>query len=335
MTTRVVSGIIRHPDGTPWAGAAVHWRLLEVFAASDGTYPIDDVTSTADETGFMSQALGVPDDPAAAAHWRCDLPGIAMFACYLSAGVGAMPLGSLIVQALTSGEANSLAVLVDAHASEHASTSALAHVIVDGVTIVIDADGVISSVGADPSGTAVGLVATEATARATADSDHAGAADPHPGYLTAVEGDAAYQPKDSDLTAIAALATTAYGRALLALADAAAGRAALGAAPATPLTQALTDQASIAWNTALGAFATLTIGGNRTLANPTNLTAGASYALKITQDGVGGRTLAYGSAFKWAGGAAPVLSTAIGAVDVLTCISDGTNLYSVLQKAWA
>lgn len=35
------------------------------------------------------------------------------------------------------------------------------------------------------------------------------------------------QPLDSDLTAIAALSTTAYGRALLALADAAAGRTAL------------------------------------------------------------------------------------------------------------
>lgn len=41
-------------------------------------------------------------------------------------------------------------------------------------------------------------------------------------YLTAAEGNAAYQPLDSDLTAIAALTTTAYGRALLALADAAA-----------------------------------------------------------------------------------------------------------------
>jgi len=37
-----------------------------------------------------------------------------------------------------------------------------------------------------------------------------------------------FQPLDSDLTAIAALATTAYGRAFLALADAAAGRTALG-----------------------------------------------------------------------------------------------------------
>lgn len=70
---------------------------------------------------------------------------------------------------------------------------------------------------------------------AAAVAAHAGAADPHPTYLTAAEGAAAFdalgsaaaaqaasQPLDSDLTAIAALATTAFGRALLTLADAAA-----------------------------------------------------------------------------------------------------------------
>lgn len=41
-------------------------------------------------------------------------------------------------------------------------------------------------------------------------------------FLTPAEGNAAYQPLDSDLTAIAALSTTSYGRALLTLADAAA-----------------------------------------------------------------------------------------------------------------
>ena len=45
---------------------------------------------------------------------------------------------------------------------------------------------------------------------------------------SAAAAQAASQPLDSDLTAIAALTTTAYGRAFLALADAAAGRTALG-----------------------------------------------------------------------------------------------------------
>lgn len=44
----------------------------------------------------------------------------------------------------------------------------------------------------------------------------------------AAAAQAASQPLDSDLTALAALATTSYGRAFLALADAAAGRTALG-----------------------------------------------------------------------------------------------------------
>jgi len=44
------------------------------------------------------------------------------------------------------------------------------------------------------------------------------------GYATTAAVAAAYQPLDSDLTAIAALSTTSFGRALLALADAAALR---------------------------------------------------------------------------------------------------------------
>ena len=47
-------------------------------------------------------------------------------------------------------------------------------------------------------------------------------------YYTAAEVDSGFQPLDSDLTAIAALSTTSFGRALLALADAAALRTAGG-----------------------------------------------------------------------------------------------------------
>jgi hypothetical protein len=104
---------------------------------------------------------------------------------------------------------------------------------------------------------------------------------------------------------------------------------------ATISTQTLTDAASIAWNVALGAFASVTLADNRALANPTNLVAGASYALRVTQDGSGNRTLSYGSAYKWSSGVVPVLSTAANAVDILTFISDGTNLYGALQKAFA
>jgi hypothetical protein len=45
-----------------------------------------------------------------------------------------------------------------------------------------------------------------------------------------------FQPLDSDLTAIAALSTTTFGRSLLTLANAAAGRTALGIVDSLPLT---------------------------------------------------------------------------------------------------
>lgn len=58
---------------------------------------------------------------------------------------------------------------------------------------------------------------------------HEGASDPHPTYTTAAELAAFAQPLDSDLTAIAALTTTSFGRSLLTLADAAALLSAAGA----------------------------------------------------------------------------------------------------------
>jgi hypothetical protein len=53
--------------------------------------------------------------------------------------------------------------------------------------------------------TAVAEVATDAAAALAA---HEAAADPHPGYLTPAEGNAAYQPLDAQLTGLAALDTS-------------------------------------------------------------------------------------------------------------------------------
>lgn len=80
---------------------------------------------------------------------------------------------------------------------------------------------------------------------------------------------------------------------------------------------ALTDGATITPDFAATNNFSLTIGGNRTLANPTNITAGQSGAIVITQDGTGSRTLAYGSNWKFPGGTAPTLTTTANAVDVL------------------
>ena len=80
---------------------------------------------------------------------------------------------------------------------------------------------------------------------------------------------------------------------------------------------ALTDGATITPDFAVANNFSVTLGGNRTLANPSNLTAGQSGIITITQDGTGSRTLAYGSYFKFAAGTAPTLTTTASAVDVL------------------
>ena len=78
---------------------------------------------------------------------------------------------------------------------------------------------------------------------------------------------------------------------------------------------ALTDGATITPDFAVANNFSVTLGGNRTLANPSNLTAGQSGSIFVSQDGTGSRTLAYGSQWDFAGGTAPTLSTAASAVD--------------------
>lgn len=62
---------------------------------------------------------------------------------------------------------------------------------------------------------------------------------------------------------------------------------------------------------------TLTLGINGTLANPSNQNIGQGGIIVITQDGTGGRTLAFGSNWKFENGSVPSLTTTANAVDVL------------------
>lgn len=91
-------------------------------------------------------------------------------------------------------------------------------------------------------------------------------------------------------------------------------------------TNALVDGANIAWDLGEGKLATVTLAGNRTLSNPTNLRAGEVYTLEVTQDGTGSRTLTFSSNYHFAGGTPPTLSTGAGAVDVLTFVCTGAEL---------
>jgi hypothetical protein len=154
--------------------------------------------------------------------------------------------------------------------------------------------------------------------------------------------------------AIEEVTCTAAGRALIDDADAAAQRTTLGVAigtdvqaydadtAKTDVTQsftaqqrgaitALTDGATITPDFSLANNFSVTLGGGRTLANPTNLTAGASGCIWITQDGTGSRTLAYGSNWDFSGGTAPTLSTAAAAVDCLVyAVQSSTKITATL-----
>jgi len=98
---------------------------------------------------------------------------------------------------------------------------------------------------------------------------------------------------------------------------------------------ALTDAANIATDASLSNVFSVTLAGNRTLDNPTNLVAGFTYIWNITQDGIGARTLVYGNLFKFTSGIVPTLTTAAGAKDSLSCIYDGTILRCNLSKGFA
>ena len=175
-------------------------------------------------------------------------------------------------------------------------------------------------------------------------------------------GGVSYQPLDADLTEIAALATTAFGRGGLTLADAAALRAYAGLGSIATFDEATaaqfrsntadkalsTDQvwgaaASVALASSGGSVPfdmnsginfTLEMTENTTLAAPSNVKDGQNGKIEITQNASAAKTLAFHANYVWAGGVDGVISTALNARDVLSYVglSDGKVLLSLVAK---
>ena len=98
----------------------------------------------------------------------------------------------------------------------------------------------------------------------------------------------------------------------------------------------LTDAATIAVDMSTSCNFTVTLGGNRTLGNPTGMVTGQTGSIFIVQDGTGGRTLAYSSNWEFPNGTAPTLSTAAGAVDRLDYIvRSSTAIQTVLTTNYS
>lgn len=98
----------------------------------------------------------------------------------------------------------------------------------------------------------------------------------------------------------------------------------------------LTDGATITPDFGANQNFTVTLGGNRTLANPTNVVAGQVGSIFIVQDGTGSRTLSFGSNFKFSEGEAPTLSSAANAVDRIDYIArTATDIHAVFTGGYA
>ena len=71
-----------------------------------------------------------------------------------------------------------------------------------------------------------------------------------------------------------------------------------------------------------------TLTGNVTFANPSNISAGQSGVIFITQDGTGSRTAAFGSYWDFSEGTAPTLSSGANAVDMIAWMARSSTKIS-------
>ena len=91
----------------------------------------------------------------------------------------------------------------------------------------------------------------------------------------------------------------------------------------------LTDQATVTWDASIQDVCKLTLGGNRTLAAPTNNTTGQFISILVIQDGTGSRTLTWNAVFEFASDTAPTLTTTASLGDVFVFRYNGSKWLEV------
>ena len=91
----------------------------------------------------------------------------------------------------------------------------------------------------------------------------------------------------------------------------------------------LTDQATITWDASTQDVCKVTLGGNRTLAAPTNNTTGQFISILVIQDGTGSRTLTWNAVFEFASDTAPTLTTTASLGDVFVFRYNGSKWLEV------
>jgi len=91
----------------------------------------------------------------------------------------------------------------------------------------------------------------------------------------------------------------------------------------------LTDGATINWDASTQDVCKVTLGGNRTLAAPTNNTTGQFISILVIQDGTGSRTLTWNAVFEFASDTAPTLTTTANLGDVFVFRYNGSKWLEV------
>ena len=91
----------------------------------------------------------------------------------------------------------------------------------------------------------------------------------------------------------------------------------------------LTDQATINWDASTEDVCKLTLGGNRTLAAPSNGTTGQFISILVIQDGTGSRTITWNAVYEFASDTAPTLTTTANLGDVFVFRYNGSKWLEV------
>jgi len=86
------------------------------------------------------------------------------------------------------------------------------------------------------------------------------------------------------------------------------------------------------WDAGTKNIFTITLDQDCQLANPTNLVPNATYQIIIKQNTDGLKAMTFGNKFRWPNGETPTLSLDGDAIDILTGISDGTDLFVTLVQ---
>ena len=87
----------------------------------------------------------------------------------------------------------------------------------------------------------------------------------------------------------------------------------------------LTDGATINWDASTQDVCKVTLGGNRTMAAPTNNTTGQFISILVIQDGTGSRTLTWNAVFEFKDDTAPTLTTTASKGDVFVFRYNGSK----------